>query len=572
MTYDLKIVEDNIKAIEFYNFQDFCDRLLLTLYPDEFTPVRAGGRNGDMKNDGYCYISRKFFQAHATRGESANKTKNKIEEDLVGCLDKWEDVKEFIYITNDTLIGEVENFIDKLRERFPNIVIRTWSQKVLINKIKSLEIEDVEYIIDRKIFHEKSITYENLISTKFLITENFNFIKEISNLDLDNFPFHNPIILNNEVLKFTRILTKNQNNRQDIVTEKSNIRQKNYLNKYPETKVIQKAINEYQWKVYERIPTLEEIKKRIKNDCVTNYLIKNNIASNKIAKVFTYIEDGCEGSGDFLEDYILRPLWAQYLIIKNLSNEVIELQNIIHLKYSDILYSQSDMTIKHDLELPKIPIEPNQNIIIPIGIFLDDFEKSEKENESEVSRSDTIEQYQILSFGSIKTSEKLEYIGPSIIPTDLVINKNGIKEIKSIHTFDFDNVYWIDRHWGYGSCPHLFYNYSGTLKYQGEILNLNPNTIKLEKLIVPEDTSEIIIAELEKEITYINFIEINGIAICQNVLLREGDYYSFKVKQNDEILIEGFYKVLSSNFIILPRVEKQRIIEKFKKNYAQHRV
>ena len=55
-----------------------------------------------MKNDGYCYVSRKFFQAHATRGESAKTTKNKIEEDLVGCLKKWDDVKEFVYITNDT--------------------------------------------------------------------------------------------------------------------------------------------------------------------------------------------------------------------------------------------------------------------------------------------------------------------------------------------------------------------------------------------------------------------------------------------------------------------------------------
>ena len=451
MTYDLKIVDDYIKAIEFYNFQDFCDRLLLTFYPNEYTPVRAGGRNGDMKNDGYCYVSRKFFQAHATRGESAKTTKNKIEEDLVGCLKKWDDVKEFVYITNDTLIGEVESFVDNLRQQFPKIIIRTWSQKILIEKIRNLEIKDVEYIIDRRINPERSVSYENLISTKFLITENFNFIKEISNLNLENFPFDNSIILNNEVLKFTKNLTFNQKYRHNIVTKKSKIRQKNYLKKYPNTEVFEQAIDEYQWKIYERIPSSEEIKKRIEDDCVTDYLIKNDIPSDKIAKIMAYIEDGCGGSGDFLEDYILRPLWAQYLIIKNLSNEIIELKNIIHLKHSDVLYSESDIKTKHDLELPKIPIEPNQNIIIPIGIFLDDFKKSEKEIEYEVTRSNTIEQYQIMSFGSIKKSEKLEYIGPSIIPKDLVINKNETKEIKSIHTFGFDNVYWVDRHWGYGS-------------------------------------------------------------------------------------------------------------------------
>src|SRR5690606_8099425 len=118
--------------------------------------------------------------------------------------------------------------------------------------------------------------------------------------------------------------------------------------------------------------------------------------------------------------------------------------------------------------------------------------------------------YQILSFGSIKKSDKLEYIGPCIIPKDLIINNNEAREIKSIHEFDFDNVYWVDRHWGYGSCPHLFYNYSGSFKYQGEILNLKPNTTKLENLIIPEGVSEIMIAELEKEITYINYIKING--------------------------------------------------------------
>ena len=389
-------------------------------------------------------------------------------------------------------------------------------------------------------------------------------------MNLDNFPFDNSIILNNEVLRFTKDLTINQKYRHDIVTKKSKVRQQNYLKKYPNTEVFEKVIDEYQWKFYERIPTSEEIKKRIKDDCVTDYLIKNDIPSYKIAKIMTYCEDGCGGSGDFVEDYILRPLWAQYLIIKNLSNEIIELKNIIHLKHSDILYSESDIKKTHDLELPKIPIEPNQNIIIPIGIFLDDFDKSEKEIEYEVTSSNTIEQYQIMSFGSIKKSEKLEYIGPSIIPKNLIINKNETKEIKSIHAFDFDNVYWVDRHWGYGSCPHLFYNFSDSLKYQGEILNLNPNTIKLEKLLIPEGVSEIIIAELEKEITYVNYIKINDKIICENILLNEGDYYSIKVNRNDEVLIEGFYKVLTSNFIVLPRLDKQRIIEKFKKKYSPH--
>lgn len=147
---DLRIIEDYIKAIEYTHFQDFCDRLLLKLHPNDYTPVRAGGRNGDMKNDGYCFISRTFFQAHATRGESSNKTKEKIENDLNGCINKWS-VKKFIYITNDTLIGEIENFVDELRIKHPTIKIATWSPKIIIENIKNLPIEDIEYIVERKL-------------------------------------------------------------------------------------------------------------------------------------------------------------------------------------------------------------------------------------------------------------------------------------------------------------------------------------------------------------------------------------------------------------------------------------
>jgi len=565
MRYDLKIVDDYIKAIDFYNFQDFCDRLLLTLYPEEYSPVRAGGRNGDMKNDGYCYVSRIFFQAHATRGESARTTKNKIEEDLVGCLSKWENIKEFIYITNDTLIGEVENFVDKLRIQFPDIVIRTWSQKVLIEKIRELNIEDVEHIIDRKLIAEKSHSYDNLFSTKYLVTENFNFIKEISNRELENFPFDNALILDNEVLKFTRELVKNQDYRNEEFEKKTKVKLEDYQKAYPLSKIFPKSDDEFQWKYHERTPNSKEIQKNIKKDCVTDYLLKNEISSNKIAKIFTCYEGECAGEGNFVENYLLRPLWAKYLIIKNISNKTINLSRIEALKYSGILYSSSQIKKIDDIKLPKIAIEPNQNIIVPIGIFLDDFDKSEKKFQDNISDSITSEQNQSLCFESIKKSKNIEFIGPSLIPLNISIKQNSTEEKKAIHSFDFDNLYWVDRHWGYGSCPHLFFNFSDKLKYQGEIFNINPEQVKLEKIIVPEGVNEVIIAELEKEITHINFIKINETITCQDICLKEGEYYSLNVNQNDIVIIEGYYRVLSTNFQILPKLEKFRIIEQFKK-------
>jgi len=173
------IVTDRVRAIEAGEFQAFCNRLLLKMYPDDFTPVRAGGNCGDMKNDGYCYISRKFFQAHASRGEQISKIKSKIENDLNGCLKKQRDVKEFIYITNDTQVGEVENFIDGLRQQFPHIKIETWGPDKIASLIMDFPPAAISYIIDLDITGDQNnyfLLVENEKINLGIIGEIFDYI------------------------------------------------------------------------------------------------------------------------------------------------------------------------------------------------------------------------------------------------------------------------------------------------------------------------------------------------------------------------------------------------------------
>ncbi|MCK4762443.1 MAG: hypothetical protein KAW12_09620 [Candidatus Aminicenantes bacterium] len=169
-----KIVKNYIKSIDAQHFQGFCDRLLLRLYPDDYTPVRAGGRHGDMKNDGYCYFSRKFFQAHASRGEKIANIKKKIQEDLEGCIAKQRDVREFIYITNDIQVGEVEHFVDELRVKHPDIEIKTWGPEKIALEITQFPEEDTEHIIDMKL----SGPYQRKENDFGIIEEIFKFIFE----------------------------------------------------------------------------------------------------------------------------------------------------------------------------------------------------------------------------------------------------------------------------------------------------------------------------------------------------------------------------------------------------------
>lgn len=157
-----KIVENHIATLEGNGFQDLCDRLCMKLFPDDYTPVRAAGPKGDRKNDGYCPKARTFFAAHATRGEALQKTKDKIKSDLEGCLMHHTDVVTWIFLTNDTLPGDVEAYVDEeLRSMYPGPTIETWGHKRISEKACSTFPQSViEEIVDMPIGPTLEITAE----------------------------------------------------------------------------------------------------------------------------------------------------------------------------------------------------------------------------------------------------------------------------------------------------------------------------------------------------------------------------------------------------------------------------
>lgn len=144
----IKIIKDHLSSLEGYVFQDLCNRLCYVLYPNDYSPVRPGGNKGDLKNDGYCPEARIFFAAHATRGEYLSKIKRKIKEDLEGCINHHDDVETWIYLTNDTLTGEVEKFIDELRKKYPKVKIDTWNNEKIALKIDEQTPAASNYITD----------------------------------------------------------------------------------------------------------------------------------------------------------------------------------------------------------------------------------------------------------------------------------------------------------------------------------------------------------------------------------------------------------------------------------------
>jgi len=146
-----KIIEDRIFRTFKDEFQTFCDKFCLKLYPNDYQPVRSGGPKGDDTNDGYCPKKRIFFAAHATRGEKISKTKAKIAKDLKNCVEKHRDVKKWIFLNNnDKSVGEIETYIDnELRPKYKNIELNNWGAiKITDTLLKKFTEEEINEIMD----------------------------------------------------------------------------------------------------------------------------------------------------------------------------------------------------------------------------------------------------------------------------------------------------------------------------------------------------------------------------------------------------------------------------------------
>ncbi|MEU4821832.1 hypothetical protein AB0H37_08185 [Actinomadura sp. NPDC023710] len=110
-----------------------------------FGPV---GREGTLRTTDTAPKARIFFAAHATRGETEKRTKNKITDDLTGCLKSHRDVLIWRYLTNDTLTGSVDQYIDnELRAAHPDVTIEIWGPKRLANEILKLAPDKIDHVL-----------------------------------------------------------------------------------------------------------------------------------------------------------------------------------------------------------------------------------------------------------------------------------------------------------------------------------------------------------------------------------------------------------------------------------------
>ena len=261
-------------------------------------------------------------------------------------------------------------------------------------------------------------------------------------------------------------------------------------------------------------------------------------------------------------------MYFKSLILTNISSDYIKVKNLLTKSKDGVLFMENEINQVETLNFPEVLISPGQSVLIPIGAFLSNFEEFETTAYFSNFKNIPSGQFQTIYHGKMELKKEIEFIGKNYIPEQIEVECSNVNFHQDIHRFNFNNTYWIDRHWGYGSCPHLFFRFKdGKVKYQGEILDVSPNSIQIESFKISNDSASIIIAELEQETTHIEYIKVNGTKISGLIILEEGQNFEFPVQKNDAIEIKGWYTIKSDNYEKMPILKKEALIENYK-NYA----
>lgn len=139
-------------------FQDFFVAIM-TKADSGFQPVKAHGRIGDRKNDGFIRETGTYYQVFApediTKKYTTYEAVNKLENDFKGLYDYWNDIcpiKKYFFVINDKYKGLEPPIIEKIIEldsdaNYAGVSIEPFIAKDLERIFDSLNESDKQDIL-----------------------------------------------------------------------------------------------------------------------------------------------------------------------------------------------------------------------------------------------------------------------------------------------------------------------------------------------------------------------------------------------------------------------------------------
>lgn len=120
-------------------YEDFFCSVMEALHSDDFQLVKAAGRDGDGKADGYLVPEQCVFQSYApSSGFRKKPLLDKINGDFLGALTQWgENISKWVFVHNESegLPKYALDLIEELKSNHTGVEITAWGPGILKEKI-----------------------------------------------------------------------------------------------------------------------------------------------------------------------------------------------------------------------------------------------------------------------------------------------------------------------------------------------------------------------------------------------------------------------------------------------------
>ncbi len=383
---------------------------------------------------------------------------------------------------------------------------------------------------------------------RYYVCKNFGFLRNITSLNLSDFPVAQPVLCKNNVFQaLVDLVSRHPNSyRHATLWGKKFESEDAFLEIYPRPE--NKPDDErYPYFSKTRVPTKADLLSLKDQDGLVSAMLEHGLDAEDAIAVAGCYEAGCEGI-EFQEEYILRAIWGVFLAVENRSGDPITLSHLLAKSSCQVgfdNFSESDAEVSQ-LDLPQAPLLPGMTALIPVSVLVPPLHPMPTAIASIEHPDGMGDYYRAISHCLMEPGHAEECLtyGGYVQPSSLIYRKETHDLRQGIHSFDLTNFYEMDMHWGCGSCPHLFLYYrdSHQFKYERELLRFCEGRLGDDTFVIPDGVFEIVIAELEDEITDLVEIRINNVEVASNVRLEKGDDLRFAVSPGDEITLRGQYQ------------------------------
>lgn len=131
---DSRLSQDREQA-----FEDFFCLLMKAVWGADFQPIKASGRAGDAKSDGYQNSTKTVFQCYAPPSGFRQAALLEKLDDFYGAKDKWEGRMNrwvFVHCDREGIPPYAKDKIDEISNEFPELELEVWGPQ----DIKSLSL------------------------------------------------------------------------------------------------------------------------------------------------------------------------------------------------------------------------------------------------------------------------------------------------------------------------------------------------------------------------------------------------------------------------------------------------